>query len=165
MLDIDGVVADVRHRLHHLAGRPKRWSAFFAEADADPLLDVGASAARDLADSGHDIVWLTGRPDRLRSVTLDWLARHHLPAGPLHMRADGDFRPARETKLAVLVALASSRRIAVLVDDDPQVVAAVAGAGIPTRLADWVPRDADGPDAVVASVASLHVAQERDGRT
>ena len=32
IVDIDGVVADVRHRLHHLDRRPKNWSAFFAAA-------------------------------------------------------------------------------------------------------------------------------------
>lgn len=153
MLDIDGVVADVRHRLHHLASRPRDWKAFFAEAAADPPLSVGIDLARRLAGA-QDIVWLTGRPERLRRVTRDWLSEQGLPGDPLHMRADGDFRPARETKLAVLVSLAATRTIALLVDDDPDVVAAVSAAGVPTRLADWVPYD-----------AGLHTAQEREGGT
>ena len=39
IIDLDGVVADARHRLHHLETRPKDWDAFFAAAvddDAHP---------------------------------------------------------------------------------------------------------------------------------
>ena len=32
IVDLDGVVADVRHRLHHLEGRRKDWGRFFAAA-------------------------------------------------------------------------------------------------------------------------------------
>lgn len=153
MLDIDGVVADVRHRLVHLQSRPKDWQAFFAGAAADPPLAAGLELARELG-SDYDIVWLTGRPERLRRLTADWLRGHDLPATPLHMRRDGDYRPARETKLALLRQLATSRSIAVVVDDDPAVVAALQAAGLPVRLADWVPYG-----------ETLRQSQEGDGRT
>ena len=150
MFDIDGVVADVRHRLHHL--RRRRWHRFFDEADADPLLAPGAALVADLG-ARHEIVWLTGRPEWLREVTAEWLARHGLPGTELHMRPDGDYRPARDYKLSVLRRLAP-RGIAALVDDDPDVIAAASAAGYPAALADWVPRDAD-----------LRDAQERYGTT
>jgi hypothetical protein len=150
VFDIDGVVADVRHRLHHLHRR--RWHRFFDDADADPLLPEGAALVADLARQ-HDIVWLTGRPDWLRSTTLDWLARHELPGDELHMRSGGDYRPARIYKLDVLRRL-TDRGIAALIDDDGEVVDAALAAGYPAVLADWVPRDAD-----------LRDAQERFGRT
>ena len=79
VFDIDGVVADVRHRLHHLDW-PVSWRGFFAAAGRDPLLPEGASLVADLAGQ-HDIVWLTGRPEWLRDVTADWLARHWARAG------------------------------------------------------------------------------------
>jgi hypothetical protein len=150
VFDIDGVVADVRHRLHHL--RKHRWHRFFDDADADPLLPEGAALVADLA-SQHDIVWLTGRPDWLRGTTSDWLARHDLPGDELHMRSDGDYRPARIYKLDALRHL-KPRGVAALVDDDPEVIDAALVAGYPAVLADWVPRDAD-----------LRDAQERFGRT
>jgi len=153
VLDIDGVVADVRHRLHHVAGRPKDWPAFFAGTAADPPLSCGTRLARELA-AAHDIVWLTGRPEHLRATTADWLAANRLPAGRLQMRSEGDFRPAPEFKLAVLIELAAGREIGVVVDDDPAVVAAVGAAGLPTRLADWVPYS-----------PTLGAAQHREGRT
>ena len=46
VLDIDGVLADVRHRLHHLDKRPKDWAAFFAAAGRDPAAARGRRGGR-----------------------------------------------------------------------------------------------------------------------
>lgn len=151
VIDIDGVVADVRHRLHHLRSR-RNWSAFFRDAHEDPLLDEGARLVTDLAQR-HEIVWLTGRPEWLRRTTADWLARNELPGDELYLRPDGDFRPARRYKLDILRRLAP-RTVAAFVDDDTQVIDAAVAAGFPAVLADWVPRQ-----DVLAD------AQERLGRT
>jgi hypothetical protein len=150
IFDVDGVVADVRHRLHHL--QRHKWNRFFAEAGADPLLSEGARLVADLSRE-HEIVWLTGRPERLRDTTLAWFDEHGLPTTELHMRRDGDYRPARVYKLGVPNRLAS-RGIAALIDDDAEVVDAAMRAGYPAVLADWVPRDPD-----------LRAAQEQWGRT
>lgn len=150
VFDIDGVVADVRHRLHHL--ERGSWNRFFDAAGRDTLLPEGARLAEDLADR-HEIVWLTGRPEWLRDVTTQWLAEHTLPDGDLHMRPNGDYRPAPRYKLSVLRSL-SARGIAAVVDDDDEVVQAALHAGFPAVLADWVPRG-----------AVLRRAQDRDGRT
>jgi phosphoglycolate phosphatase-like HAD superfamily hydrolase len=150
VFDIDGVVADVRHRLHHL--RHRNWHRFFAAADGDPLLPEGAALVAELGRR-HDIVWLTGRPEWLRDTTLAWLHRHELAGEELHMRPNGDYRPARIYKLDVLHGL-QARGVAAVVDDDEQVVDAALAAGYPAVLADWVPR-----------AAELSNAQERLGRT
>jgi phosphoglycolate phosphatase-like HAD superfamily hydrolase len=153
VLDIDGVLADVRHRLHHLERRPKDWSGFFAAAPRDPLLPEGAQVAARLAED-HEVVYLTGRPERCRRDTMAWLAQHDLPEGRLLMRTNDDRRPARQTKLALVRALTREAPVAILVDDDPDVVAAVSRAGWPTLLADWVPRG-----------EALAEAQDAEGRT
>jgi hypothetical protein len=72
-------------------------------------------------------------------VTDDWLAKHGLPHGEIHLRANGDRRPARLFKLSVLRRL-SARSIAAFIDDDAEVVQAAIAAGYPALLADWVPR-------------------------
>lgn len=153
VVDVDGVVADVRHRLHHLSGRRRDWAGFFAAAAADPPLAQGVDLALALA-AEHDVVWLTGRPERLRTVTARWLSGHRLPAGLLIMRPDADHRPARTFKRDELRRLRQTKHIALVVDDDPDVVAMVEREGLPVRLADWVAR-----------TTTLHSAQERDGRT
>lgn len=150
VFDIDGVVADVRHRLHHLDRSD--WRAFFGAAARDGLLPEGARLVADLAGS-HDIVWLTGRPEWLREVTRRWLREHDLPAGELHLRPRGDYRPAPRFKVQVLHRLAG-RGIAAVVDDDEEVVSAALEAGFPAVIADWVPRS-----------GTLRDAQDRQGRT
>lgn len=152
-LDIDGVLADVRHRLHHVAARPKDWEAFFAAAAQDPPLDEGLRVARELA-AVADIVYLSGRPERLRADTLAWLERHDLPEGELHLRPRNDFRPARVLKVEVLDRLSTQRPVTVLVDDDPHVCEAAREAGYDVLPATWM-----------GSAPTLHEAQESDGAT
>ena len=152
VFDIDGVVADVRHRVHHVEPPRRNWRRFFELAAADPPSPEGVRwalrAARD-----HDLVWLTGRPEWLRAVTEDWLADRGLPAGELVMRPNDDYRPARSYKVEALRRLAG-RDIVVFVDDDPEVVRAAAAAGFTASLATWLPRS-----------TALSDAQERSGRT
>jgi hypothetical protein len=153
VFDVDGVVADVRHRLHHLERRPKDWRAFFAAAHADPPLETGVAMARHWA-ADHDLAWLTGRPEYLRYVTEQWLLAHGLPVTQLVMRPHGDRRPAKIFKAEQLSRIARRDTVGVMVDDDPEVVELLAHRGWPVYLADWVPY-----------VRTLRQAQERDGRT
>jgi hypothetical protein len=170
VLDIDGVLADVRHRLHHLARRPKDWDAFFAAATGDDVLEVGAQFAQQAATT-HDVVYLTGRPERLRAPTEAWLRRHTLPAGRLLMRRDGDHRPSAVVKLQELRRLRRQSPVDLLVDDDPSVVEAARAAGFVVRHADWMPapeRVRPGAQAnhdVLFGIDLLHEGQQRDGRT
>ncbi|WP_132421709.1 LNS2 domain-containing protein [Pseudonocardia endophytica] len=151
VFDIDGVLADVSHRLHHLDLH--RWERFFRAADEDPLLEEGAERLRQ-AQLDHDVVFLTGRPERNRRLTQDWLARHDLPTGPLYMRSDDDHRPARYVKREVLRGLARSREIALVLDDDPAVYRMLLDDGWPIELATWLPHS-----------STLQDAQENQGRT
>lgn len=151
VVDLDGVLADVRHRLHYLETTPKDWHAFFAAIPVDPPLDVGLALVAELVRE-HEIVYLTGRPERTREATASWLSDHGFPKGRLVMRREGDRRPARLAKPALLRELQSDAPIAVVVDDDPAVCAALRSAGWPVLEADWM------------SLAELNREQER-GRT
>lgn len=153
IVDVDGVVADVRHRLGHLARRPKDWDRFFADAVDDPLLDEGAAVVRRL-DDDHEVVFLTGRPAHCRADTERWLEANGLGGHRLVMRPPGSFRPAAEAKVAMLAEVAVGREVGIVVDDDPSVVAAMRAAGYPVFAADWVERS-----------AVLHEAQEIEGRS
>jgi hypothetical protein len=162
ILDIDGVLADVRHRLHYLAARPKNWEGFFAAAKNDRVLEVGAEFATRAAAT-HEIVYLTGRPERLRAATQAWLDQQQLPTGRLVMRAEGDRRPSAVVKLHELRRLRRESTVELLVDDDPSVIDAARSAGFTVQLADWMPRPA-GPEALFGRDL-LHDAQQREGRT
>jgi hypothetical protein len=153
VVDIDGVVADVRHRLRHVREQPKDWAAFFAAAPQDPVLEQGLETVRRLAEV-FEVVYLSGRPEHCRGETEGWLRRHGLPPGRVLLRPAGDRRPARLLKVDVLDRLALDRAVAVLVDDDPLVLDAARSAGYDVLPADWMPAE-----------ESLREAQEVEGET
>lgn len=157
MVDLDGVLADVRHRLQHLERRPKDWDAFFAAAPQDPVHEEGLALVRRLLDD-HDVVFLTGRPERCRRDTEEWLGALGLGDHQLVMRPANQREPAARLKVRLLRRLAGERPVAVVVDDDPAVIESMAAAGYPTFHADWerlAPEDE----------AALRDAQEVEGRS
>lgn len=160
VFDIDGVIADVRHRLHHVEARPKDWSAFFAAMDGDEPLEVGVALARDQASAGHRIAYLTGRDESHRALTQAWLDRHGLPEGRLVMRRVGDRRPARLMKPEALRRLARDHDVVAVVDDDVAVVRVLREAGWPVLHATWMTEAT--PDG---EQQALFDAQELDGRS
>ncbi|MFG2634533.1 hypothetical protein ACGFX8_11445 [Streptomyces sp. NPDC048362] len=153
VFDLDNTLADTAHRQHFLEGRPRDWKAFFAAAPADPPLPEGVALALDSA-RGCEVVYLTGRPERCRRDTVEWLAAHGLPEGGVHMRCDADRRPARFVKLEILRRLAREREVRVLVDDDELVCDDAERAGFTVVRARWAARS-----------AALEEAQEGEGRT
>ena len=157
VFDIDGVLADVRHRLVHVRSKPKNWKAFFAEAVRDQPHPEGLALARRYA-AGHDLLFLTGRPEHTRRQTQQWLEAQGLGGLPLRMRPGGDYRSAAQVKLRFLQKLAKERAIAVVVDDDPVVVKTLRDAGFPVLHAEWERRAEE-------EQAALLAAQETDGRT
>lgn len=157
IVDLDGVVADVRHRLVHLTGRRKDWDAFFAAAVDDPPHPEGIAVVERLRKD-HDVVYLTGRPERCRADTEAWLERNGIGGPPLHMRSGRDRRPAAVVKPELLRTIAQGREVAVVVDDDERVVEAMRRAGYQVLHADWEQRAAE-------EEAALERAQEEQGRT
>ena len=133
VVDIDGVLADAGHRQHFLDGRPKDWPAFFAAVGADSVLTEGLDLVARLAVD-HDIVLLSGRPERTRSATETWLRTHGIRYARLVLRPDVDRRPARRFKGQALRRLGTPEEVAVVVDDDPTVVEEITRIGYRAML-------------------------------
>jgi len=108
IFDLDGTLADTRNRIHYarVARNLKSsginvsvdamWHSFHSDSTHDAVHHAEATIARALAASGVRIVYLTGRPERWRSMTRDWLRKNDLPFGDntlLFMRPDVDSRP------------------------------------------------------------------------
>jgi len=158
ILDVDGVLADVRHRLRHVESKPKDWHAFFSAAPQDGVLPQGLKRARELATE-FSIVYLTGRPERCRLDTDEWLLAHGFPDGELVMRSDSDRRPARFFKVGQARRLSKKGDIAVIVDDDSAVVDALREEGFTVEHATWMSETEPQHSSI------LFDAQEREGRT
>lgn len=148
VFDLDGVLADVTHRRHFIEGR-RNWPAFFAAACDDGPLATGLDLARAAHDKGLELVYLSGRPEHLREVTVEWLRQHGAPDGQLLLRPDRDRSPATGLKLRLLRRLSRRTRVVFFVDDDTDVVDAVRSAEPPLVhgecvVADWQPGGARG---------------------
>ena len=95
VFDIDGTLANLDHRLHHIQKTPKDWDAFYEACDRDSLIDPIAKIAWNL--TGNTIVYVTGRSEQVRDKTILWLNHHSLwmPNGNsvLLMRQIWDHRP------------------------------------------------------------------------
>jgi hypothetical protein len=120
IVDIDGTIADVRHRLHHIQGPGKKnWEAFFEGMDRDEPIGEMLQQVRDLS-SRHVILIVTGRPEHYRTRTEAWLQKHAVPYERLFMRKSGDHRPDYEAKRAVLDEI-DPKLIVIAIDDRPPV--------------------------------------------
>lgn len=125
IFDLDGTLADIEHRLHFIARKPKRWDRFFRacvdDAPNAPLIEL----AQTLHGSGWEIWIWSGRSDAVRTQTEAWLATHVGIEAPLRMRRDGDHQADVTLKESWLLALkpADRARLRFIVDDRASVVA------------------------------------------
>ena len=128
IVDIDGTLANISHRLHFIQREPKDWDGFFdACVDDAPIQDVidvvKALTLAGLYDDATRVIYLTGRPERVRSKTINWLANNHLPPAELIMRKDGDHRPDTKAKKELMDAIvAKGDQIVGVFEDRPSVV-------------------------------------------
>ena len=96
------MLSDATGRQHFIDPRGKRdWNAFFDAAGEDPLIEAPARLLA-LLDKSIMITLLTGRPIRVRRLTLDWLARNEIRWDLLVMRPYGDYGKSTEFKRRVV---------------------------------------------------------------
>lgn len=133
IFDIDGTLADVAHRRHHVASKPKNWPAFFAAMDKDPpVKNVVEFCQQVLRRMVCKVVYCSGRGEEYRTVTEAWLREHvykglfsnwDTAAIDLRMRPAKDSRDDRIIKREMLDALrAEGHDIWFAVDDRQRVV-------------------------------------------
>jgi phosphatidate phosphatase APP1 len=121
IVDIDGTLADIAHRRHHIEGNRKRWDKFFQAMDKDlPIPEVAAKVR--LLSQDHTIILVSGRPDDYRPMTEDWLKKHKIPYQQLFMRKSGDFRPDDIVKQEILHQDLKKEEIKLVIDDRPRVI-------------------------------------------
>lgn len=128
IFDLDGTLADIRHRLHYIQSAPKQWNEFHAACIYDtpnmPVIRV-----LDGLQWHHEILIFSGRSDSVRFETICWLEVHTLlPAARiragLRMRLAGDHTPDHELKRRWLHEMHAERRsrIAGVFDDRARLV-------------------------------------------
>ena len=126
LFDIDGTLSDVKHRRHFVEKEKHDWNSFFSEIPNDKSIKPLVDLARILIK--HDekaILLVTGRPEKTRSITEEWLLKHKLIldfSSRLFMRKDNDWREDHVVKHDILKDIRTSGYEPVLIFDDRQSV-------------------------------------------
>lgn len=108
IFDIDGTLADVTHRRHHVASKPKNWPAFFAAMSDDPPIRDVVDLCQFLSLGEEHyyggppslrIVFCSGRGEEYRAASEAWLKKYVRPFGTIDLR----MRPAGDSRSDVII--------------------------------------------------------------
>jgi predicted secreted acid phosphatase len=121
IFDIDGTLADVSERVHHLRKRPKDWDAFFEGMAQDKAIRSMVRLCEILHAAGVHIVLCSGRNEAHRAQTVRWLAAEGVRYHELRLRRDGDLRSDVVAKREMLKGI-DKGRVLFVVEDRARVV-------------------------------------------
>lgn len=127
IIDMDGTLCDTRHRDHLIA---ESWDAFHAELKGDSVYEETKKFIQLFSVSGHEIILLTGRMEKFRKASEEWLRKHEVYpyVDKLVMRGDNDYRKAFEIKCEFLKECLD--QVLVMLDDNDNVVEHARNLGI-----------------------------------
>lgn len=140
VFDIDGTLANVDHRRHWVATKPKNWVAWNAGMSADTVHEDICWMLRGFAAAGHQIILCSGRGDETRETTVKWLADNQIPFNQLFMRRAKDNRKDSIVKTELLQQIRQWHgEPFIWFDDRQQVVDAIRAEGV--RVCQVAPGD------------------------
>ena len=119
-LDLDGTLCDDRWRRQAIPD----WDAYHAGIPNDKPRDIVREFCESLVDGF--LILLTGRPEKHRGATMEWLRRYDVPYDDLLMRPNDDYASNAELKHRILtdfMARGGAYKNDVLVIDNNQKVA------------------------------------------
>jgi FMN phosphatase YigB (HAD superfamily) len=121
IFDIDGTLADVSERIHHVKKKPKNWPAFFQGMAQDKAIHSMVRLCNILYTSGIQIILCSGRGEEHRTQTVEWLAQQGVNYHDLLLRKDNDRRSDTDVKREMLTGIDKSK-ILFMVEDRSRVV-------------------------------------------
>ena len=97
IFDLDGTIADNKHREHLIKQENPDWDAYYLAAGADTPIWPVRWLIDELCGRAVIKIW-SGRGEVARDITVEWLGRHNVLYDQLLMRPSGDFTPDTELK-------------------------------------------------------------------
>jgi hypothetical protein len=121
IIDIDGTLSNSGWREMH--AQNKDWELFHELGKADkPHEDVLALIHAFGWKGGFQLVGCTGRNERYREQTLQWLIHNDIALDALLMRPDNDWRSDHEIKPEMFEAQFEKEEVLFVLDDREKVV-------------------------------------------
>lgn len=122
IVDIDGTLADLTHRLHFLEKRD--YDGFYGGMERDRPKSNVINTVNDLYEQSNRIVLCSGRPENYFTNTRDWLEVHGVPYNQLYMRPAGDYRKDHIIKAELYdQMIRDGYKPTLVIDDRPSVIA------------------------------------------
>lgn len=128
IVDLDGTVADLSHRLHYIKPEEehmRRYDLFYSDklVGQDPPIKEVIDMVRKEYESGKTIIFVSGRSDICRKGTEFFLRQHiDFPWSALLMRDKDDRRPDTMVKEDFLKNQLKDYNIVKVYDDRPSVI-------------------------------------------
>ena len=86
IFDIDGTLADISERVHHVRRKPKNWNAFNAGMAQDKAIHSMVRLCNILYAAGLQITLCSGRSEESRPETVAWLEKQEVQYHELVLR-------------------------------------------------------------------------------
>lgn len=104
IFDLDGTLADIEHRVHHVRGQHKDYRAFHQNVDQDSPIHEIISLTHSIAEHNPStrVIICSGRSSECFAETKKWLHDHDVHYDRLYMRPEGDTIPDRVLKQQML---------------------------------------------------------------
>lgn len=127
LCDLDGTLCDIKHRLPFVKNIPeggkKDWKSFFAAIPKDKVRQDVLEMVQGYASKGHQIFFVSARPDTYRGPTEKWLFENYAaPYAGLIMRPGHDSRDDELVKGEMYDKYFSKFPTEAVIDDRPRVI-------------------------------------------
>lgn len=124
IVDLDGTLCDVEHRVHHVQKKIKDWKSFNELMIHDELNHWCFELMEAMSARGYKIIFVTGRGEANRPSTEAWLSKHKVVYEHLFMRGLLDNREDSDVKESLYFEMVEELyQVLFVVDDRLSVVA------------------------------------------
>lgn len=132
IVDLDGTLCNNKQREHFMTGSPKDWDGFYAGIPDDTVHEWCETIVYNFMKNGFKVLFVSGRPDKYKEMTVQWLRSHAIPYDLLLMRKTGDFREDFVIKQELYQQeIEPKYQVLFTVDDRTQVVSMWRRIGLP----------------------------------
>lgn len=127
LVDIDHTLSDGFWR-DPMIDKCESWDTYHSASFMDKPIEEMVAMIRALRWAGYEIIAITSRPEKWRSLTMQWFTKFQIPIDNILMRADDAYHPAPELKLEL--AKPYLKDTAFLIEDRADVCQVFQAAGI-----------------------------------
>ena len=138
IVDLDGTLCDVQHRVHLVENEPVDWKKFHSSLVHDTMNDWCFQLIKAMSSLGVEIILLTGRGEEYRQETETWLRKQSVKYKTLYMRRVKDERTDAIIKKEVYVEhVKNTYETLFVVEDRKSVVEMWREIGVTCLQCDW----------------------------